>query len=397
MTGFAACRAELHAQAAKAQSASFCRDNHLLGIVGVFRQFGEFLVVISHLVEAEVQEALLAAVGGGNGLVEVTVHGVRPAIVGGVAIAVGDLQRHPGSPRGVCVVDGEHLVISFVGEIPHPRTIGRVETRLGVGVLIRAHHVVILHGQLGIFLGIGPVFHGEIGASLQAIDHREVRLGVVGALVSLQVFLGLVQVGQDERPHLLVGLAGIVGAGGCRGVLVYPGHGLGLWILGVGLVGVEAGQVLVHGRSHGVGDARSALSLLAGFCSRHGDDGVAVLDPGVVHRPGHLAICVTGTQCLVVHIPGGEPVVAGTVAHHVLAHHVVHDEHGGHAEVIVIAFGIVAVIGLAVQRGGDTAHEVVKGARGRAGLAIGDVAVLWLIFLYAARGERECANHERGC
>ena len=340
-----------------------------------------------HVVDGKVHVALLADVRLGDALVEVVVDALGRTVVGRIAAARrAHLDDHLRAPAAVGIVVQDTRVVAAETYGKHPRVVavGRVEALGGRQVLLSGQHGIAGHGALGVGLGFRPILHRQVGAGFQAIDHGEVYLILVGTLVVGQVGFGLVQVGQDLRPHHLVGGTRVAGQVALRGGLQHQGDGFGLRVYGVALLGKHPRHVHVEHGSHSVGQSHAVVLIRRRFGTSQVQHIVATLDPAVEVGPRILADGIERAEAGAASVPRGVPFITGVLQDDVLPHDVAHQEERGIAVIIRrLAAGVVDK--LARHGVGDGRHEVVEGPWGIAGLIDGDATGLRVNHLDAAR------------
>ena len=383
----AAGRTEFHFQSAHhARRCGSRRGQDAFGVVRIIGQ-GSHGIVLAHVVNGKVHVALLADVRLGDALVEVVVDALGRTVVGRIAAARrAHLDNHLRTPAAVGIVVQDTGVIAAETHGKHPRTVAvrRVETIGTRKVLVGGQHGVAGHGALGVGLGFRPVFHCQVGAGFQAIDHGEVHFILVGTLVIGQVGFGLVQVGQNLRPHHLVGGTRVAGQGIQRSGLQHQGDGFGLRVYGVALLGKHPRHVHVEHGPHGIGQPHAVVLVRRRLAPGQVQHIVATLDPAVEVGPGILADGVERAEAGAAGIPRGVPFTAAVLQDDVLAHDVAHQEE--RRITVVIRRLVAGVVDKLARHGvGDGRHEVVEGPWGITGLIDGDAAALRVNHLDAAR------------
>ena len=216
-------------------------------------------------------------------------------IVGSISTARRTLSNHLRAPRAIAIVQLHVIISSLKFASKHPGTI-RCAEALGVaGIVGSAHHVIARHCQLSILFSVCPVLHGEVGARLQAVGHREVGGIYVVALIVGQISLGLVKVREDKRESLLVGHTRVIVVL-IRCSLGNHRHCLGVLIGSIRLVSIHTHQVEIHHSAQGISLTEASILVGGGVFARHRDEHVAVFNPAVIIRPRHLRISIAGSN-----------------------------------------------------------------------------------------------------
>ena len=181
-------------------------------MVGVSSESRKNIILIIHLVDCEIYKALLAEVGSGDGLVEVTVNNHGIAIGSAHTALETILHNHHATPAGVTIVVENVRIGILILSSEHPRSVGAVEAVVLVQVFSLAHHCITSESQLSILLSIFPVALLEVSSGLQTIDHGEVgSIDIFTSVVGKQL-LSSIKVIEDELESLVPSHTGIVAA-----------------------------------------------------------------------------------------------------------------------------------------------------------------------------------------
>ena len=239
-----------------------------------------------------------------------TVYQLGITIVGSIAtgrdiLVWVDLKRHLRTPRSISIIELDTWISVLVSHTEHPCLVRSVETSLTIGIFCRRHHRISCLCLFGIFFSLIPFAHYEVGTGLQTINDRNIRSSLVRTLIASKIFLCLVEVGDDEVPHLFVGSTRVVVHVDAL-VIRNDRHGLSLWILGISLVGIHLCHILIEEGAHGVCDTHATLLLFCRIACTHLDDSITVLDPRIIYSPWNLTHQILWCQHIEIIVPDCE-------------------------------------------------------------------------------------------